>query len=1135
MRPQDKPCHHWLQGNCRFGSGCKFRHDPEEKDKFKVLAHISMQRPNYDHYEQQKPVGVDITDERGGGPENLATNRLVGFDVEEPYVHTVGLNTVSCSRNSNIDDGSDGVSIQQTQSTSSVDPMTPTSANVRKTQYRTTNFPAKQKPCKDWKDGRCQRGERCCFSHDAPLKADGKGIQRDGPTISAEAKVEEERGTKKNSETEGHSRRKVEADAERHREAHRQMREERIAQEKAAREAREEQLRVERERRTEERRRIAERMAMEEEAKKRRQMEMQARREQDAKVVERHPVLDSSLVSFGAGLEIRNIVAGFDLCTMRIKNLPMDAKREEIEDIFVQQGIEKSDFSILQVRPLQDSNKLEAVVLINSEYGYALTPGLEGIPFRNESLTFKVDDNAIGTSMDTANRNTPFVLVTWRVPSDTIVAGYHSLEEARNMAQKLNMTIWKGRQIRAVMNERPQGVAGLRNFNPASVKIMNLPFTGIVPYDFHQFTGTTDHKLLKSSSFDVGESHATIRALISKLPGILMNSYEVMTAGIEDSSGEAKIKVQFEEWEDAKEGHTSISQLEGGMNRPSFKPWLPPKPLRYTIKIPVQQYEAQKRQWDELSTAKVGGDAYVQPRVGSRGDVFIQVLGQDKKAVGQLKVRVESMVAGEKLAPEYWHSSWMTSSGRTFFNRVFNEKKVFTRNDFKSRTLRIYGEPNLVAEVRQMIREEVDRLAQRETTRFLDRGSVGFFVREGLGKLVELLGEENVNLNLASRPCRITVKGGDEANHHLQRMLDESKAAGSFGSVLTAAEKTEVCPICTDEASHPEQLLCGHTYCAGCLKHFLTSAVDAKTFPLVCMGNDATCNVPIPIPFIRRFLPDAVFRALVEAAFVHHLDQHPQEWKYCTTTDCKQIYRRRPEQATLQCPSCFSTICPACHEEAHEGMTCNERRILGNPAEQQRLNEELAKKHGYKKCPQCDVLIEKTEGCNHMSCRCGAHICWRCMAVSDHRGPFNGTTIYEHMNNVHGNIYEQVPVGINLGQVENRAFVAEQADELARIERERLAAQAQAARIRWGFQERDVNIPIIAHAQWVQQQEERRRQELYERDRLVEEENRRRRIAFEQRIARDMQEGREAEERIARERAERQRREAEDRSWCVVM
>ncbi|KAF8880215.1 hypothetical protein CPB84DRAFT_1792695 [Gymnopilus junonius] len=143
--------------------------------------------------------------------------------------------------------------------------------------------------------------------------------------------------------------------------------------------------------------------------------------------------------------------------------------------------------------------------------------------------------------------------------------------------------------------------------------------------------------------------------------------------------------------------------------------------------------------------------------------------------------------------------------------------------------------------------------------------------------------------------------------------------------------------------------------------------MDGKTFPLVCAGNDAT------------------FHALVDSAFSVYIEQHGQEFKYCTTPDCKQIYRRRNDQRALQCPSCFSTICSACDEEAHEGMTCEERRIHKNPEN---------KNSGYKKCH---------------------HIC--------------------HMQEAHGNIYDNVPEGVQMGNMVHNAFLANQVDELARIQR----------------------------------------------------------------------------------------------------
>ena len=217
-----------------------------------------------------------------------------------------------------------------------------------------------------------------------------------------------------------------------------------------------------------------------------------------------------------------------------------------------------------------------------------------------------------------------------------------------------------------------------------------------------------------------------------------------------------------------------------------------------------------------------------------------------------------------------------------------------------------------------MIKEKVETLGRMETTRILKREWVGYFIREGVGKLTELFGEENVRIDVQPKVCRITIKGGEEANHYLQRVIDQARAAVIVDSVLPGASEVEICPVCYGDVSHPEQLGCGYSYCSGCLKHFLTPAVDNKTFPLVCIGNAASCNIPIAIPFIRRFLPMQTFRNLIEAAFHTYLEQHQQELKYCRTPDCKQIYRPGTDKkSVLQCPACFASVCPSCDEEAH--------------------------------------------------------------------------------------------------------------------------------------------------------------------------------------------------------------------------
>jgi len=861
-------------------------------------------------------------------------------------------------------------------------------------------------------------------------------------------------------------------------------------------------------------------------AERRHRLQLEARWKEEAAVVEQYVVFDHCLVTCGAGLDIQHIVTGFELCRITIKDLPKNATKQEIADIFIQQGMPDSHFCVIEVRDV--GHKRDWVVLVNAEQGQAIALGLEDIEFRNEVLKFEVTDNA-------SARSQPFLTVRWKISNGTFIATYASNQEARKYVQKLNSSkIWKGHRIEASLENNQESA------NSTAVRLFIDSPDLQCDADFLDFIGTSRLRTLtrKPILHDADRVHLALRQHLSQY-NALMENYRVLTP--DPTATKQKIKVEFRTWEDVKQAHKSVDKkkLQFGVERrktPCLHAWHPEPPLQYSIRIPARQYEAQKKQWDALSTRRPGCGAHVHIQTtGKHGEVFIRVLGEDQKAAGILKVRVESMVAGEVLDASHWHPSFV-SIARTepLFDRIHRATKVHLRSDFKTRSLKLYGEADVIVEARRMIKAEVDRLAEMETSTTLDGDSVGFFVREGVSKLKELIGDDNVNLGLASIPCTITIKGGEEARHHLQRLIDESRSSMSAVAAIPNLAEGETCPICHDDVSNPAPLACGHTYCSGCLKHFLVSATDAKTFPLVCMGNEASCNTPIPIPLIRRFLPAQAFDHLVEVAFRRYLERHSQELKYCTTADCKQIYRRQTNKVMLQCPSCFSEICPACDEEVHEGMSCQERRQYQVTEEQERLFNELAASGCMKNCPQCNVWIERIEGCNRMECsRCHTHFCWKCVGVFSS----SREEVYQHLDSVHGGPYDAVPPGINFGRVPYNIHMAQHMEALVVAERARMVREAAeeweamvlaeregARRMllqrRVEDEERDARMRALLQQRVEEEERSRRVREAEEREALVVAERERARRVLQKRAEEDKARSmREAEEREARMRA----------------
>jgi len=157
-----------------------------------------------------------------------------------------------------------------------------------------------------------------------------------------------------------------------------------------------------------------------------------------------------------------------------------------------------------------------------------------------------------------------------------------------------------------------------------------------------------------------------------------------------------------------------------------------------------------------------------------------------------------------------------------------------------------------------------------------------------------------------------------------------------------------------------------------------------------------TCAYPFSS---RKVLTSAEFQALIDAAFTSHIHARSDEYHYCPTPDCQQVYRiGAADSPPIQCPSCLLRICSHCHVECHDGFQCRDRD--GGET----LFEEWMAGNGVKKCPGCKVPIEKAAGCNHVVCsQCRTHVCWVCMRTFP-----GGQGIYDHMRAEHGGIGDAV-------------------------------------------------------------------------------------------------------------------------------
>ncbi|KAH0834658.1 hypothetical protein J3R83DRAFT_10168 [Lanmaoa asiatica] len=840
-------------------------------------------------------------------------------------------------------------------------------------------------------------------------------------------------------------------------------------------------------------------------------------REEAAKTM--NQVVFGSIVTYNAGLDVPNLITGFETCTLRVGNLPFDVKEDDIHTLVRGQGLDVNHFHfVIKKRP---DRRLEAHIVTDIAAGRILALGLDGVEFQEETLVVEMSaTNSLEGMSAATGQSSEILTISWRAPSTRYVAEYVDVATANAKVRELDRFVHGGRRIKVEMNSQPRG-RYVPNLKLNAIKISNLPLS-VTDGDVIGFTGSASVKRLPiggvfGTTLTVEQIARQVRDDIERaVPGGLKKFDD--PPGTSNMEGVVFARAHFSSWDEAHTAYTRLSDKRYG-NQPI---WLRlPDPMHFTLVIPVEQYKAQRAQWDSLLNSIKDRRACTLNIRDSGNVVRIQLSGSVKEATGALKVRVENLARGDNV--EGWHRS-LGVSGNPFVLRIHSETGAYLRADWKRQSLKVYGTSRAIDHAREMIKVELERLASLDYTVTLARHSVGFFVREGIQQLRETLGENNVRFAMTSR--KITVSGGEEARHALDRLITLSYQ-GNRGLPKTS-QGSETCPICYDSVSSPQQLGCGHTYCVACLRHLISSALESDQLPLTCLGDEARCRVPIPIPTIQQFLPPASFNRLLEAAFDAYIAKHPEEFKH--------------SPQALNCPSCFSAVCNGCHEDAHDGLSCAESKVRRDPAEQERLNDVWIASQGgrVKKCPRCSVPIEKLEGCNHMTCLCGAHICWRCTGV------FTAETIYPHMRTAHGTIHDDVPavpeppayIGIPVDIEEQRELFRQ-----AEVRRVAALQHANGARPAW-----HQNAAVLGadYAGIAYQARERRREEeerlehltRLQRQRDVEEQERRLREREQRRLREEEWERRLREQRMRREAEERRRaqQERQNGGWgCTIM
>ncbi|ROW16384.1 hypothetical protein VPNG_02726 [Cytospora leucostoma] len=141
------------------------------------------------------------------------------------------------------------------------------------------------------------------------------------------------------------------------------------------------------------------------------------------------------------------------------------------------------------------------------------------------------------------------------------------------------------------------------------------------------------------------------------------------------------------------------------------------------------------------------------------------------------------------------------------------------------------------------------------------------------------------------------------------------------------------------------------------------------------------CTQPIPGSIIRPLLDRDE-----QQSFLKAVQQFSTPWEsriFCPSPNCHEFIPPRsridPKHPfDVVCRECRTRVCIMCKRGAHAvGQDCPSDVDLDQVLK-------MGEKSGWRRCYKCRTLVELTQGCTHMTCRCKAQFCYICGAVWDH-------------------------------------------------------------------------------------------------------------------------------------------------------
>ncbi|KAK9726101.1 hypothetical protein RND81_05G190300 [Saponaria officinalis] len=198
------------------------------------------------------------------------------------------------------------------------------------------------------------------------------------------------------------------------------------------------------------------------------------------------------------------------------------------------------------------------------------------------------------------------------------------------------------------------------------------------------------------------------------------------------------------------------------------------------------------------------------------------------------------------------------------------------------------------------------------------------------------------------------------------------------GRAMGSIQKPATCGICFEdklpvtENIYHKRAKCSkfHPFCQDCMATHILYRIQSRVATVRCPGVECTAKLD-PIE-CQTLIPGNVFVEWCDILVDAWIARKGHKRAVCPYEGCAEVVIDECKSGGKQeCAKCRREFCFGCGvkwERNHHEVCRYEELVFLNAARQ----------GSWKRCPNCRFFVQRSTGCNSVSCRCGTTFCYKC-------------------------------------------------------------------------------------------------------------------------------------------------------------